>query len=107
MTPEDLWRRYPQLFHVAFAAGRDGILRNGLWSAEELARRLGWPQQRREKWLTRRRPEVGGFEDKQLGRVTFRDHKAIPTTIATTRNQGGCSSHVSARVAAPIANASR
>lgn len=78
MTREDLWVRYPQLFHVAFAAGWEGILRNGLWSAEELTRLLGWPQQQREKWLARRRQEVGGFEDEQLGRVTFRDHKAIP-----------------------------
>jgi hypothetical protein len=78
MTPEDLWERYPQLFHVAMAAGWEGIRRNGLWSAEELTRLLGWSPQNREKWLTRRRHQVGGYEDGQLGRVTFRDHRGIP-----------------------------
>lgn len=40
MAPEDFCRAHPELFHVAFAASWKGILRNGLWSAEELTRRL-------------------------------------------------------------------
>jgi len=32
---------------------------------------------------------------------------AIPTTMTTTRSQGGCSSHVSTRVAAVITKATR
>lgn len=80
MTSDDFSRRHPKLFHVAFAAGWQGILRNGLWCPEELTRRLGWSEGRRESWLTSRRAAWGGFDDPVLGRVTFRDQGGIPKT---------------------------
>ena len=46
-------------------------------------------------------PTAAGWVRRQRSETSA----AIPTTMATTRSQGGCSSHVSARVAAPIANA--
>ena len=48
-------------------------------------------------------PTAPGWVRRQRSETTV----AIPTTMATGRNQGGCSSHVSTRVAALIANATR
>ena len=48
-------------------------------------------------------PTAPGWVRRQCSETSV----AIPTTTATTRSQGGCSSHVSASVAAPIANANQ
>ncbi len=91
MTPEDLCRLYPRLYHMAEVGSWPSILQHGLLSSNEVARRAKLPAQ--AEFLLRRshRPHKVNVFVPGIGDVVLRDQipmaperliKALPHDVA-------------------------
>jgi hypothetical protein len=77
MTKEELWTRYPTLFHMAEAGSWPSIKRHGLLSTESLLDLFAINGRRRTDIMTRRRPTSVVIEHPVHGRAIIRDQKPL------------------------------
>jgi len=77
MTPKDLTRRHPALFHMAVTGSWSSIKRHGLLSTESLLNLFEIGGRQRAEILTRRRPNPILIEHPKYGRAVIRDQKTL------------------------------
>jgi hypothetical protein len=77
VTPEQLWTRYPTLFHMAEAGSWPSIKRHGLLSTKSLLDLFVIDGRRRTDIMSRRRPASVVIEHPVHGRAVIRDQKPL------------------------------
>lgn len=75
MTPAELARIHPRLFHVTLSEAWDQIRRWGLWSAVELVRHL--PPEEQRRLIAARRTARVPVDHPRFGRVWLSDNAPI------------------------------
>ncbi len=74
MTPSELAKLHPQLFHLCERDAVDAILRHGLWSTRRLLAGAALSVEEREVLLARRRPAALRLRHAEFGPVTINDN---------------------------------
>lgn len=77
MTPDDLARRYPCLFHLTSPEALDGIMRFGLRSTTSLLRDCAITPSERTRIETTRRPSPLLLRHEQVGKIEINDNKPL------------------------------
>ena len=88
MRPEDLWRHYPFLFHVAWEGSWPGIRDSGLLSTQALLRSHGCGAAETARLTRRRRMHWVEMESAGRPRAVLRDQKPM-TDEGLERALGG------------------
>jgi hypothetical protein len=77
VTQQDLWTRYPTLFHMAEAGSWPSIKRHGLLSTKSLLELFAINGKQKTEIMTRRRPTSVVIEHPVHGRAVIRDQKPL------------------------------
>ena len=77
MQPEDLWRNYPVLYHIAWGGSWPNIRENGLLSTKALLRLYRKSAAEIERLTRRRRPHWVPIECSGRPRAVLRDQKPL------------------------------
>ena len=77
MTPFQLARMHPRLWHLTAADAVQGILDRGLLTAEDIVARWDVDPAERHAYLTRRRPEPVTLAHPDLGSVVINDNAPL------------------------------
>jgi hypothetical protein len=89
MTPDDLARRYPRLFHLTAPEALDGIMRFGLRSTTSLLRDCAMTLSERTRIETTRRPAPLLLQHEQVGKIEINDNKPLhEANLATVLDDG-------------------
>ena len=87
MKPEDLWRRYPVLYHIAWGGSWPSIKEHGLLSTKALLRSYGKSEAEIRELTQARRPDWVEIECAGRPKAVLRDQK--PLTDAGLRTALG------------------
>ena len=87
MKPEDLWRRYPVLYHIAWGGSWPSIKEHGLLSTKALLRSYGKKEAEIRELTQARRPDWVEIECEGRPKAVLRDQK--PLTDAGLRTALG------------------
>jgi len=77
VTPDELARAYPALYHMADARSWESICKHGLLSTTALLDLFGIEGEARENIEARRRPECVEIKSREHGRAFVRDQKPL------------------------------
>ena len=77
MLAQQLWEKYPQMFHMAEAGSWPSIRRHGLLSTSALLDLFEVPRKERIAIETRRRPKSVPLKHPVYGRAVIRDQKPL------------------------------
>jgi len=77
VLPDDLWRKYPHVFHMAAVGSWPAIQRHGLLSTIALLRLFGITGGEFDALTTQRRRETARIRHAEYGEAVIRDQKPI------------------------------
>jgi len=80
MTPEELGRLHPKLFHVSAAGAAKSILEHGLFSTECILTRWNVPPEQMQILMSKRRSKPVSLDHPTHGRVTISDNAPLSET---------------------------
>ena len=93
MKPEELWRRYPVLYHVAWGGSWPSIQRYGLLSTKVLLRSYGKNDTEMRKLTQSRRPNWVEIECTGRPKAVLRDQKPLTDAGLRTALGGSAEPH--------------
>jgi hypothetical protein len=77
MTPTELARRHPELYHVTTARSEESIRRHGLLTTCDILELWGVEEPKRTQLMTRLPPKPFPIEHRALGPITLNDNKPL------------------------------
>ena len=88
MRPEDLWRRYPVLYHIAWGGSWPSIEEHGLLSTKALLRSYGKSEAEIRKLTQQRRPDWVEIECAGRRNAVLRDQRPLTDAGLRTALRG-------------------